>query len=94
MKASVLNYRVIVEPDYETGTNNPGFSAFCPTLGLADDGDTVEEALKNIKKMIIFHLKCLKEEGEVIPSADRDDALITNLSVDLPTNFFQNISYA
>lgn len=49
MQTKVLNYRIIIEPDQETGTNKPGFTAYCPTLGIADDGDTVEEALKNIK---------------------------------------------
>ena len=43
MQTTILNYRVIVEPDTQTGTDKPGFTALCPTLGVADDGDTVEE---------------------------------------------------
>ena len=52
MQTTVLNYRVIVEPDTQTGTGKPGFTALCPTLGVADDGDTVEEALANVKGAI------------------------------------------
>lgn len=62
METKILNYRIIIEPDTETGTEKPGFSALCPTLGIAADGDTIEEALIEIKSLIRFHLKCLNEE--------------------------------
>ncbi|PJE69087.1 hypothetical protein COU96_01585 [Candidatus Shapirobacteria bacterium CG10_big_fil_rev_8_21_14_0_10_38_14] len=58
MRTKVLNYRVIVKPDKRMGTEKPCFSAFCPTLGIADDGDTFEEALVNIQNLIKFHLQC------------------------------------
>ncbi len=41
-----------------------------PTLGIADFGVDVPEALANIKAMVAFHLECLDEEGEPIPPAD------------------------
>lgn len=80
MKTTLLNYSVIIEPDTETGTNKPGFTAYCPALGIADDGDTIEKALKNIKKTIIFHLDCLREEGEPIPAPSLQ-GILTNVQV-------------
>lgn len=81
MKSNILNYSIIIEPDTETGTNKPGFSAFCPALGVADDGNTVEEALVNIKKTIEFHLKCLAEEGDTIPASASSQGFLTNIQV-------------
>lgn len=62
MKHKILNYLIIIEPDERTGTREAGYSVFCPVLGLADGGDTIEEAIKNIEKLITFHLECLLEE--------------------------------
>lgn len=81
MNTKILNYRIIIEPDEEIGTGKPGFTAYCPTLGIADDGDTIEESLKNIKSLIQFHLKCLKEEKQEIISDKSDSALLTNISI-------------
>lgn len=71
MKTKILDFPVIIEPDTETGTEKPGFSVYCPTLGVADDGVTIDEALKNIKATIKFHLECLDKEGEPVPIAKR-----------------------
>ncbi|RJR15720.1 type II toxin-antitoxin system HicB family antitoxin [Candidatus Microgenomates bacterium] len=68
METKALNYRIIIESDTETGTEKAGFTAFCPTFGIADDGDTVEEALTNLKKLIRFHIASLRDEGKEIPS--------------------------
>jgi len=62
-----LTYRVVVEPDKRVGARQQCFTAYCPTLGLADDGDTLEEALKNVKALIKFHVESLAAEGEEIP---------------------------
>lgn len=94
MKTTILNYRIIVEPDEETGTGKPGFTAYCPTLGIADDGNTVEKALKNIKTLIVFHLECLAKEKEEIPAPDNDEGLITNLKIKIPSRLSRYIAYA
>lgn len=88
MKTTILNYRIIVEPDEQTGTGKPGYTAFCPTLGVADDGDTIEEALTRIKSLIKFHLECLAEEGKPIPAPDKDESLITMLKIEAPSTSF------
>lgn len=79
----VLNYRVILKPDKRTGRNEPCFVAYCPTLGIADDGDSTQEALKNVRKTIIFHLECLQKEGKEIPVDKPDEELVTNTQIEL-----------
>ena len=59
MKTKVLNYRIIVSPDKQTGTGKPGFTALCPTLGVADDGDTIDEAVVNIKNAIKLYVNSM-----------------------------------
>ncbi len=66
LKKQAINYRVIVKPDHRTGSGKRCYVAICPTLGVADDGDTVEEALANLQNTIIFHLESLKEEGKAL----------------------------
>lgn len=83
----MANYRVIIEPDWQTGTGKPGFTAYVPKLGIADDGYTVEEALKNIRSLIKFHLECLIEEGADIPQPDYQEAFITTTSVPLSPRY-------
>jgi len=54
-----MYYKVILEPDIESG----GYIAYCPTLrGCVSEGETVEEALKNIKKAIKGYILVLEEE--------------------------------
>jgi len=54
-----MNYKVIIEPDIESG----GYVAYCPTLrGCVSEGETIEEALKNIKKAMKGYLLVLEEE--------------------------------
>ncbi len=54
-----MNYKVIIEPDMESG----GYVAYCPTLrGCVSEGETIEEALENIKKAMKGYLLVLEEE--------------------------------
>lgn len=85
MEQTILNYRVIIEPDKRTGTNEPCFVAYCPTLGIADDGDTVEEALAAIKEGITCWLEGLTSDGEPIPAPDNiTQGFVTTASVKAP----------
>jgi predicted RNase H-like HicB family nuclease len=86
MKTTILNYSIVIDPDTETGSNKPGFTAYCPGLGIADDGDTVEEALLNIQKTIEFHLQCLAQEGEEIPSPSSPRSFLTHIQVQAPVD--------
>ncbi len=59
METKVLNYRIIIEPDEQTGTGKAGYTGLCPTLGVADDGDTIEEALVNVQQAIKAYVDSL-----------------------------------
>ena len=57
-KKKVLNFTVILEPD-PTG----GYVVSCPSLpGCYSQGDTIEEALENIKEAILLTLEDMEEE--------------------------------
>ena len=56
-------YRVIIEQD-EDGV----YIASCPALkGCYSQGDTIEEAIENIKDAIRLHIEARKILGESIP---------------------------
>ncbi len=79
-----LRYNIIIMPDHVTGTNEPCFSVECPSLGLSDQGSTVEEALENIKKLIAFQLDCLKKEGEEIQNEPVEGSMLTTVQIPYP----------
>jgi len=84
MQTQLLNYRIIITPDQQTGTGNSGYTALCPTLGIADDGDTIEEALKNIKKAIKIYIKSLAEDNLEIPIDYPEHDIITTTQITRP----------
>jgi predicted RNase H-like HicB family nuclease len=60
------HYTVLLERE-EDG----GYHAYCPTLkGCHSQGDTLDEALANIREAIEAYLESLKAEGEPIPLED------------------------
>lgn len=87
MQTTVLNYRVIVEPDTQTGTGKPGFTALCPTLGVADDGDTLEEALVNIRGAIAAYAQSLIDDGVAVPVDRPERDIVTTAQVEVHGNF-------
>jgi predicted RNase H-like HicB family nuclease len=40
------------------------YAAYCPDLGTASCGDTIEEASKNMEEAVLVHLSALEELGE------------------------------
>lgn len=67
MKKNIYDFKVIIEPE-ETG----GFVISCPSLqGCYSQGDTIEEALENIKEAILLCLEDLESTGEEIPDPSR-----------------------
>lgn len=79
MKHSVLNYRVIIEP--EKMDKRIVYNAFCPSLGIADYGDTIEEVLRSIKDGILLAIECLEEDKKEIPMDNITEQLITSVSI-------------
>lgn len=86
MDTNVLNYRIVITPDKRTGTNKPCFTAHCPTLGVVDDGDTIEEAIVNIRDAIQAYLESLAEDNQPIP-IDNPTQLITTTQVTIHRPF-------
>lgn len=67
-------FTVVIERDEE------GYFAFCPELqGCYTQGETYEEALRNIKDAIRLHVKDRLESGEEIPQAE--SVSLTSLEV-------------
>ena len=81
MKTKVLNYRVIVEPEtYANGKRV--FNAYCPTLQVADYGDSVEEVLLSIKDGLVLAIESLKKEGSLVPEDNIEEQMVTSVKVD------------
>ena len=83
----VLNYRVIVEPDQQTGTGKAGYTAYCPTLGVADDGDSIESALANIKKAIKTYVDSLVADNEPVPIDQPEKDIVTTTQIPIDRKF-------
>jgi predicted RNase H-like HicB family nuclease len=68
---------VVLHPDTEGG-----YTVTVPALpGCISEGDTVEEALKNIKEAIELFLESMREHGEEIPEEAVD--IFTTVEVEV-----------
>lgn len=91
MHKNVLNYRIIIEKEqYEDGSDV--YVAYCPTLGISDYGDTVEEVLASIKDGIELAVESLAKEGEEVPVDHIEEQIITSTKVKVPSGI--KISFA
>lgn len=64
----IKHFKVVLEKESEGG-----FSVFVPSLpGCATQGETMEEAIANIKEALELYIQSLKEDGLPIPSSDVD----------------------
>jgi len=56
-----------------------GYHAFCPSLkGCHTQGDTLDEAIQNVREAIEAYVESLKAHGEEVPA---EDILIKPLEV-------------
>lgn len=61
LKKQVYQYTAVFEPDQEEG----GYTVTIPSLpGCISEGDTFEEALKNIKEAAELYLEVMRERKE------------------------------
>ena len=61
----VHDFRVLLEPDEEAG----GYIISCPALpGCYTQGNTIDEALENIKEAILLCLDDLQDQGQMRPN--------------------------
>ncbi len=79
MQKQILNYRIIIEP--EKMGRKTVYNAYCPTLGIADWGNSIDEVLKSIKDGIELALDYLKEEGKEIPIDNIEEQVVTTAKV-------------
>lgn len=84
MQKQVLNYRIIIEP--EKMGRKTVYNAYCPTLGVADYGDSIDEVLISIKDGIELALECLKDEGQEIPTDNIEEQVVTTTRVEVPSD--------
>ena len=71
-----MQFNAIIEKD------EYGYFAFVPTLkGCVSQGDTMEEALRNIKEAIELYIQTL--EPEELISLGKQDYLIAPVEVDI-----------
>jgi antitoxin HicB len=71
------SYKVEIEPD-EDGV----YTATVPSVpGVAEQGESVDEALENLKKALAFHLETMEMEGEELPPSDAPVREIRNVEL-------------
>ncbi|MHC1575157.1 MAG: type II toxin-antitoxin system HicB family antitoxin [Candidatus Methanogasteraceae archaeon] len=72
-----MEFQVVIEEDLEDG----GYIVHCPALkGCWSQGDTIEEALDNIKEAIVGYLKTLNERA-IHNSKSINKALVMEVAV-------------
>lgn len=82
MQKQVLNYRIIIEP--EKMGKKVVYNAACPTLGVYDYGDSIDEVLESIRDGIELAIECLRDDGEEIPVDIVDKQVVTTTQVEVP----------
>lgn len=89
MQTKILNYRIVIEPDKETGTGKAVYAAYCPRLGVADDGKTIEEALANIRGAIEAYVESLIADKLPVPVDRPESDIMTTaqIAVDYPFQY-------
>ncbi len=80
MDKRVLNYKVIVDKE-AINRKKHVYNAYCPALGLADYGKTIDEAITRITDLIQFHVESLMQKGHEIPIEKDFTTLITSVEV-------------
>lgn len=66
---------MVLIPDAEDG----GYTVIVPTLpGCISEGDTVEEALANVREAIALHIESMVAHGEAVPEDTPTPILVMN----------------
>ncbi len=85
METKILNYRIIIEPE-QNPDGSKVYNAYCPTLGIADYGDTVEDVLESIKDGIELAVENLAKEKQEIPLDNIEEQIVTSTKIKAPKN--------
>ncbi len=84
MEKNVLNYRIIIERE-KYDDKSPVYVAYCPTLGISDYGDSIEEVLKSIKDGIELAVESLVKEDKEVPIDHIEEQIITSTKINAPS---------
>ena len=82
MQTQVLDYRIIIEPEKQG--KKTVYNAYCPTLGVADWGNSIEEVLKSIKDGIELAVESLVDEDKEVPVDNLKKGIVTTAQVKAP----------
>ena len=82
MQKQVLNYRIIIEP--EKMGKKVVYNAACPTLGVYDYGDSIDEVLTSIKDGIELAIEVLRDQGEEVPVDNTEKGVVVATQVKAP----------
>lgn len=74
-----MGFSAVVVPE-----GNKSYSSWCPELDVASQGDTVEEAIANLKEALELHLECLTASELKEIRKNQGTKLITTLEVSAP----------
>ncbi len=77
-KKKVLGFQVIIFP--ESG----GYSVMAPGIGIADQGNTEEEALMHLKEGIELYMECLSPKERKELQKKVSESTFTKLNVEIP----------
>lgn len=82
MEKIILNYRIIIEKE-TTGDRQTKvvYNAYCPTLELADFGETIDEIVQRMTKLIKFHVESLSKLHHKVPVEKETTTIITSVEV-------------
>ena len=75
-----MRFTVVLSPDVEDG----GYVAECPAIpGCISEGDSIEDALANIREAIEGCLESLAARNEPLPA--EGSLIVANVEVDAPS---------
>ncbi len=74
----VLDFSVVVIPEGKS------YSAWCPEVDIASQGDSVEKAIANLKEALELHIECLSSEELKEISKRQGKRLTTTIELPVP----------
>jgi predicted RNase H-like HicB family nuclease len=86
MDKIILDYRIIIETEKDE-VGNTVYVAQCPTLGISDYGDSVDEVLKSIEDGIQLAVEFLAKEQKEIPTDKISSQIITSTQINYPYSY-------
>ena len=82
MQKQTLNYRIFIDKEKSSGRKKAFiYNAYCPALGISDFGKSIDDAIKHITDLMVFHVESLASLGHVIPTEEEATTLVTSITI-------------